>query len=152
MKTLAGIADQAHEHDLAIKFYYTVRELSNHAVELFALKALDGEVLADTDPYTIPQPGYCQEWDCHGGAAFLHQHLVSHYTECWQQQLPDGQIDAAVCDEGTGRFLNYYIEGLAWSVLHSPHMDGVYCARHLQLPFCRASPLIGLLACLQTMG
>ena len=36
---------------------YTIRELTNHAVELFALKALQGEIITDEDPYTIPQAG-----------------------------------------------------------------------------------------------
>ena len=50
---------QAHALGLIVKFYYTIRELSNHAAELFALKALSGEVLLDEDPYTVPQKGYC---------------------------------------------------------------------------------------------
>ena len=56
------------------KFYYTIRELSNHAAELFALKAIGG-MLVGGDPYKVPQPGYCHDWDCHGGTAWLHQHL-----------------------------------------------------------------------------
>jgi hypothetical protein len=95
-------------------------------VELFAFKALQGELLNDGDPYLIPQKGYCHAWDCHGGAPYLHEHLVSQYEACWQQGLPNGEIDASVCNKGTSRFLNYYIEGLAWSVLHHPSMDGVY--------------------------
>jgi len=55
--TLATISAEARANDLTLKFYYTVRELSNHAVELFPLLALQGEVITDNDPYTIPQPG-----------------------------------------------------------------------------------------------
>ena len=42
----------------AIMVVFRIRELTNHAVELFALKALQGEIITDLDPYTIPQAGY----------------------------------------------------------------------------------------------
>ena len=107
------------------KFYYTIRELSNHAAELFALKAIGG-VLVGGDPYTVPQPGYCHEWDCHGGAAWLHQHMVTNYDFCWQQRLADGEWDGAICDVGTSRWFNYYVNGLLWSTSRAPHIDGIY--------------------------
>lgn len=68
MDFLDDYVRQAHALNITqVKYYYTIRELSNHAAELFALLALWGEVIIDTDPYNIPQPGYCQAWDCHGG-------------------------------------------------------------------------------------
>ena len=134
---------QARALDMRVKFYYTIRELSSHAAELFPLKAIGGMrtnpnpnpdpdptpnpdpdpdpdpdpnpnpnpnsnpgpnpnpdsnpnpnpnpnqaiggMLTAGDPYTVPQPGYCQGWDCHGGAAWLHQHLATDYDFCWQQ-------------------------------------------------------------------
>lgn len=47
----------ANDLGMAVKFYYTIRELSNHAVELFALRSLQGEVIIDGDPDYVPQPG-----------------------------------------------------------------------------------------------
>lgn len=114
---------------MQVKFYYTIRELTNHAVELFALKALQGEIILDEDPYTIPQAGYCHAWDCHGGSAWLHQHVMNNYVYCWQQGLANGEIDGAVCDIGTSRWFNYYLEGLRRSVESPPHMDGTYSAQ-----------------------
>jgi len=102
------------------------RELSNHANELFALRALDGEVLLDQDPWTVVQPGYGHDWNQHGGSAYLHQHLVTDYAACWQQTLANGEWDAAVCDKGTSRQFNYYVEGLAWSIQHAPFINGIY--------------------------
>lgn len=125
---MENYTSQSHAVDMQVKFYYTIRELTNHAVELFALRALQGEVLLDEDPYTIPQAGYCHSWDCHGGAAWLHQHIIHHYVYCWQQALSNGEIDAAVCDEGTSRWFNYYLEGLRRSVESPPHMDGIITA------------------------
>jgi hypothetical protein len=93
------------------KFYYTIRELSNHAAELFALRSIQAGELVRGDPYFIPQPGYGHDWDEHGGAAWLKQHLVTDYNACWQQKLGDGEWDAAVCDVGTSRWFNYYVNG-----------------------------------------
>ena len=61
---MENFTSQAHAVNMQVKFYYTIRELTNHAVELFALKALQGEVLLDEDPYTIPQAGYCHDLGC----------------------------------------------------------------------------------------
>ena len=80
----------------------------------------------DRDPYTIAQKGYCQAWDCHGGDHWLHQHVRQEYMACWQQALADGSVDAAVCDIGTGRWFNYYAEGVSRSTQKAPHMDGIY--------------------------
>ena len=116
---------QARSLGMRTKFYYTIRELSNHAAELFALKAIGG-MLVGGDPYKVPQPGYCHDWDCHGGAAWLHQHMVTNYDFCWQQSLGDGEWDGAVCDVGTSRWFNYYLNGLLWSTSRAPHIDGIY--------------------------
>ena len=129
---LANYTRESHALGLAVKYYYTIRELSNHAAELFALLALQGEIITDTPSAPdggatiIPQPGYCQDWDCHGGEVWLHEHVVSNYTSCWQQALADGEWDAALCDIGTSRWFNYYVEGLKWSTLNAPHIDGIY--------------------------
>ena len=61
---LTNYTQQANALGMAVKFYYTIRELSTHAAELYPLLSLRGEVTTDTDPYVIPQPGYCQDPDC----------------------------------------------------------------------------------------
>eukprot|EP00729_Bicosta_minor_P007480 gene7480-20521_t len=72
---MEGYTREAHALDMQVKFYYTIRELSNHVAELFALKALQGEVLTSGDPYTIPQVGYNHAWDAHGGGAWFNYYL-----------------------------------------------------------------------------
>jgi len=126
IEMMANYTEQSNAMDMAVKFYYTIRELSNHAAELFPILSLRGEIVNDEDPYTIPQPGYCQEADCHGGDVYLQQHLVRNYTACWQQGLSNGEIDAAVCNIGTSRWFNYYVEGVYWSVAQAPHINGIY--------------------------
>ena len=116
----------SHDLDMRVKFYYTIRELSNHAVELYALRSLGNEILTAGTPYFIPQTGYCQDWDCHGGGVYLHEHLATNYTFCWQNALSNGEWDTAVCDIGASRWFNYYIEGLRSSISKAPHMDGIY--------------------------
>jgi hypothetical protein len=117
---MEGYTKQAHALGVQVKFYYTIRELTNHAVELYALKALQGEVLTSGDPYTIPQAGYNHAWDTHGGGAYLHEHLIDDYVSCWQQGLANGETDASVCDSGTSRWFNYYLEGAFWSISQAP--------------------------------
>jgi len=39
-KEMKAYIDEAHEKGLRVKIYYTIRELSNHAPELFALRSL----------------------------------------------------------------------------------------------------------------
>lgn len=117
---------QSNALGMGVKFYYTIRELSARAPEMFAFAALQGEILVDQDPYDIVQPGYGQAWNNHGGSAYLHQHFVTHYGACWQQQESNGEIDPAACTHGVSRLFNYYLEGLLWSFSHSPYMTGIY--------------------------
>ena len=87
---------------------------------------LQGEIFLDQDPYIVVQPGYSHAWNAHGGAAHLHEHLVTHYAACWQQALDNGEWDPSVCDIGVSRLFNYYVEGLWWSVTQPPYINGVY--------------------------
>ena len=75
MSAVARAVSAAHT-DASHPTDYTIRELTNHAAELFALKAMQGEILTSGDPYTIPQKGFNHAWDAHGGGAYLHEHLV----------------------------------------------------------------------------
>ena len=54
---LTNYTAQSNALGMAVKFYYTVRELSSRAPEMFAFKAMQGELLVDEDPYKIVQPG-----------------------------------------------------------------------------------------------
>ena len=90
-------------------------------------------MLTSGDPYTIPQAGFNHAWNAHGGGAYLHEHLVDDYVSCWQQGLANGETDASVCDHGTSRWFNYYLEGAFWSVNQAPHMDGICAASSSKL-------------------
>ncbi|MCX8159829.1 MAG: DUF6067 family protein [Candidatus Saccharicenans sp.] len=99
--------EEAHRRGLKVKIYYTIRELSNRAAELFVLKSLGNEIFTDG-------PG--------GGYSWLREHLRSNYIAGWF--VPELK-DAAVINSGMSRWHNYYIEGLAWLCRHLA-IDGLY--------------------------
>ncbi len=99
--------EEAHAKGLKVKIYDTMRELSNHAAELFALRSLGDEIF----PYGKG-----------GGDAWLQEHLGTNYLPAWF--VPQWK-DAAIIDQGGTRWDNYYIEGLDWLV-KNVGIDGLY--------------------------
>lgn len=107
---LAAYVKSAHAKGVKVKIYYTVRELSTHLPELWALRSLGYEVFTDG-------PG--------GGSSWLREHLLDHYAPAWHHVFPDGTVDAAIITTGLSRWHNYYLEGLAW-LLRNVGIDGLY--------------------------
>ncbi len=99
--------EEAHAKGIKVKLYDTIRELTYHAYELFALRSLGDEILNDGEG---------------GGHSWLQEHLGGHYHAGWHAY---GVDDAAILDKGTSRWTNYYIEGLAWLAEHQK-IDGLY--------------------------
>jgi hypothetical protein len=124
-RELGAFIDGAHARGLKVKLYYTVRELSNYAEELWALRSLGGEVLVN-GPGFVPADHFAErKSDTHTGGPWLCEHLVDRYAPAWQQPFPDGQMDAAVATVGLSRWHNYYLEGLAW-LIRNLGADGLY--------------------------
>ena len=106
-KEMKAYIDEAHQKGLRVKIYYTIRELSNRAPELFALRSLGSEIFSTG-------PG--------GGFSWLQEHVGSDYIAAWfVPQLKD----AAIINSGMSRWHNYYIEGLNWLV-DKMQIDGLY--------------------------
>ena len=99
--------DDAHARGLRVKIYYTVRELSNRAAELFALRSLGDEIFSKGPA---------------GGFSWLQEHLGGDYIAAWF--VPELK-DAAIINTGISRWHNYYIEGLNWLASHVG-IDGLY--------------------------
>ncbi|MEI6668033.1 MAG: glycoside hydrolase domain-containing protein [Acidobacteriota bacterium] len=99
--------DQAHANAMRVKIYYTVRELTNRAPEVFALRSLGDEVFA-------PGAG--------GGFSWLQEHLGSNYIAAWF--VPELK-DAAIVNSGVSRWHNFYVEGLDW-LARNVGIDGLY--------------------------
>jgi hypothetical protein len=98
---------RAHDLGLKVKIYYTVRELTNRAPEIFALRSLGNEIFSDG-------PG--------GGFSWLQEHLESNYINGW---FVPKLKDAAIINSGVSRWHNYYLEGLNWLV-KNVGIDGLY--------------------------
>ena len=93
-----------------VKIYYTVRELTTHLPELWALRSLGDEVLAGG-------PG--------GGFPWLREHLGGNYTTAWYNVAEGGVVDAAILTSGASRWYNFYVEGINWLARNVP-IDGLY--------------------------
>jgi len=107
---LRPYVDEAHRLGAKAKIYYTVRELSNYTAEIWALRSLGDEVFLD---------------GAGGGDSWLQEHLVSHYASAWHQPYGNGEVDAAIAQQGLSRWHNYYLEGLGWLV-REVGIDGLY--------------------------
>jgi hypothetical protein len=99
--------DEAHRAGLKVKIYYTVRELSNHAPELFAIRSLGDEILSHGTG---------------GGPTWCIEHLDQNYIGGWC--VPEIG-DAALINSGVSRWHNYYVEGLNW-IVKNCGIDGLY--------------------------
>ncbi|MGA2618043.1 MAG: glycoside hydrolase domain-containing protein [Thermoguttaceae bacterium] len=106
-EALKRFVDAAHATGLKATVYYETRELSNHAVELWALRSLGDEVLA-------PGAG--------GGPAWLQAHLDPPYVSGWC--MPNVG-DVAIVTTSTSRWDNFYLEGLDW-LARNVGIDGIY--------------------------
>jgi len=106
-REMKAYIDEAHDKNMKVKIYYTVRELSNKAPELYALRSLGDEIF-------FPGKG--------GGFSWLQEHLDSDYIAAW---FVPSLKDAAIINSGVSRWHNYYVEGLNWLV-KNVGIDGLY--------------------------
>ncbi|MDQ6609094.1 MAG: DUF6067 family protein, partial [Bacteroidota bacterium] len=106
-KKMKAYVDEAHSKKLKVKIYNTVRELSNHAYETFAMRSLGHEIYS-------PGKG--------GGFSWLQEHLDSDYIAAWF--VPEIK-DAAIVNSGMSRWHNYYVEGMNW-LTQNVGIDGIY--------------------------
>ena len=104
---LTDYTTRAHAVGLRVKYYYTVRELTNWTPELFALRSFGDELIA-------PGKG--------GGHAWCEEHLGGNYWGAWYEP---GTNDASILTTTMSRFNNLYLEGLNWLVRNAG-CDGIY--------------------------
>ena len=106
-QAMKAYADSLHAAGMRFKVYYTVRELTYHAPELWALRTIGSEVLASG-------PG--------GGHSWLQEHLQRDYIPGWV--VPELR-DVALVTSGVSRWHNFYVEGMQWLAEHAG-VDGIY--------------------------
>ena len=109
---MKGYVDRCHNKGIKAKIYFTTRELSDFATEIWALRSLGNEILTGGRA---------------GGYPWLREHLIDNYSPQWYQYLDDSRgADAAILTSvGMTRFYNYYIEGIKWLV-KNVGIDGIY--------------------------
>jgi Family of unknown function (DUF6067) len=106
-KKMKAYIDSAHDAGLKVKIYNTVRELSNKAYEVEALRSLGHEIYS-------PGKG--------GGFSWLQEHVGDDYIAAWF--VPELK-DAAIVNSGMSRWHNYYVEGMNW-LTQNVGIDGIY--------------------------
>jgi len=108
---MKSFVERNQARGLRVKIYYTIRELSNHLPELWALRSLQDEIFAFG-------PG--------GGYPWLREHLVVAYRHQWYDHANGPVVDASLLTAaGDSRWINYYIEGLGW-LIRNVGIDGLY--------------------------
>lgn len=117
--------ERAHELGLMYKIYYTVRELSNHAAELWAIRSLGDEVLRSGPGFRLADHFLEEKHQEMTGGPWLVEHLPEGFIPAWQQILKDGDYDSAISVNGLTRWHNHYLEGLAW-LIGKDGLDGIY--------------------------
>jgi hypothetical protein len=118
-REMRDFVDHWHDQGMKVKIYYTIREITNHVTEIWALRSLGDEVLRGSKGSELP-------WLKGGGYPWLIEHFVDDYTKAWYHPFGNGLADAAVLTApGDSRWYNYYIEGLAWLV-RNMDIDGLY--------------------------
>ncbi len=106
-KAMKAYIDSAHAAGLKVKIYNTIRELSDHAYEIFALRSLGHEIYSGGKGR---------------GFSWLQEHLDSDYIPAWF--VPELK-DAAIINSGANRWHNYYVEGMNW-LTKNVGIDGIY--------------------------
>ncbi|HTP12669.1 MAG TPA: glycoside hydrolase domain-containing protein [Bacteroidota bacterium] len=106
-KEMKAYVDSAHALGMKVKIYYTVRELSDRAPEIFTLRSLGDEVLS---------------YGKGGGSSWLLEHMDQDYIAGWY--VPELN-DASLITNGVSRWHNYYVEGLNW-LAKNVGIDGLY--------------------------
>jgi len=141
---LQAAADAIHAGGGLMKAYYTVRELSDRAAELWTLLSLGNEILMTSDAkagYPDYHLGYDQlsqlpveyqlrmqvGWP-YTGYPWQCEHLVSNYHSRWHTTVNMGDyttVDGSLQISGASRWANFYMEGTKW-LMENAGLDGIY--------------------------
>ncbi len=121
---IRNLVEKLKAKGAGINFYYTLRELSNHAVELWALRSLGDEIFQGGQALVYFQE-QAEARQSGGGYPWLMEHLEDGYVPAWREPLASGETDASIAMQGLSRWHNYYIESLPW-LMRQTGFDGLY--------------------------
>ena len=130
--TLKSVIRKGNSLKIRTKLYYTVRELSAHLPELWALRHLGDElfsntnIIALTDTHEKRDPNSIYGMTGH---LWLLEHLRSNYDPAWHDPKVSQDGDMSIRTQGLSRWHNYYIEGLNFLIrnygVRGLYLDGV---------------------------
>lgn len=134
VEELRKTTEAANQVNIGQKIYYTVRELSVYAPEIWALRSLGDEVFMPGEGYRElcgKQLEYQKPHSSRTGFTWTCEHLVSNYINRWHTFVDGNKnnYDAAISVQGLSRWHNYYIEGLKWLAVNTGisglYLDGI---------------------------
>ena len=121
---LADFAERCHQNGLRVKIYDTVKEMTVHMTEFWAMKSLNGEIFP-----TAWETGESFQGSEPAFDGWMHRMLGEDYMTAWRQWINHGcyhgEMEASVVVAPMSRFNNYFLEGLAW-ILEQTGIDGLY--------------------------
>ena len=121
---LKAFIDDAHKNNLKAKLYYTTRELTVNAPEIWAMRSLNNEIIfpgPGNKTRTIINPDGPHPW--------LAEHFKENFIPGWKCTFVKGKYagrqDIAVLTTPDSRLNNYWLEGLNW-MCDNINIDGIY--------------------------
>ncbi|MNK04172.1 hypothetical protein D3C87_220310 [compost metagenome] len=121
---LKAFIDSAHTKGIKTKIYYTTREISVNAPELWAMRALGDEII-------YPGPGMATRTlvNPNGVHPWLGQNLKKDFIPGWVATFTSGKYkgrqDLAVLTRPDSRLNNFFLGGLEW-MCKELNIDGIY--------------------------
>ncbi|HET6559004.1 MAG TPA: glycoside hydrolase domain-containing protein [Prolixibacteraceae bacterium] len=112
---LKPLVNAAKKHNIRVKLYYTVRELTAYTCELWALRQLDNEIFTPSREIKLADTITGSHYSSVSGHPWLFEHLRTNYIPEWHTQpAEDRDWDFAISTQYLSRWHNYYIAGLNW--------------------------------------
>ena len=128
---LKPLVDIAKRHNIRVKLYYTVRELTVYTCELWALRQLDNEIFTSSGKIKLADTLFGGSYSSTSGHPWLFEHLRTNYSVRWHTPPSQGRDDwdFAIGTQYLSRWHNYYIEGLHWLTenigIRGLYLDGI---------------------------
>lgn len=120
----ANFVERATKEGLKVGAYYTTRELTVKIPEIWALRALGGEIIHSgpgADTRTLIHPDGPNKW--------LIDNFKCDFIPAWYNAFEEGrfkgEMDISVITTPDSRWNNYYLSGLEWMVKRM-NLSGVY--------------------------
>jgi hypothetical protein len=121
---LKAFIDSTHTKGLKTKIYYTTREISVNAPELWAMRALGDEII-------YPGPGMATRTlvNPNGVHPWLGQNLKDNFIPGWVATFTSGKYkgrqDLAILTRPDSRLNNFFLGGMEW-MCKELKIDGIY--------------------------